>query len=87
MISAEEFKKLVDELLFMEEKLERLGNVKHTTNDGEVYGMFEQALCDSIPAQKEYSDFKRLYLKKKRVVEAYDMVSRFELASKHKDTL
>lgn len=83
MISTEEFTKLVDELLLMEEELERLGEVEVYIS-AEPYAMFEEALSDDIPEQKAYSDYKKLYLKKKRIVEAYDMVSRFELANKPK---
>jgi hypothetical protein len=81
MISAVEYRKLVDELLTMEADLENLGQVHVETSEG-PHAMFEQAISDNVPQQKAYSDYKKMYLKKKRIVEAYDMVARFELANR-----
>lgn len=78
MITPAEFSALVDELLVMGQELERLGKVEVMTSRG-AFSMFEQALSRSVPEQKAYSDLKGQYLAKKRIVDAHDMVARYEL--------
>jgi hypothetical protein len=77
MISTEQFTKLVDEVLKLEADLGKLGRVKIETYDG-PYWIREQALAETIPEQKVYNALRREYLAKKRIVDSYDMISRFE---------
>jgi len=81
MISIKEYEKLVDEVLVMEKELERLGRVRYKdVSSGEEYAMHEEAIRESYPPQKEYSDYKKIYLEKKRLIEAFDMIARYALA-------
>jgi len=79
MISATEFETLVEELILMEVELKRLGDIKVMTSEG-PHAMREQGLMASVPEQKAYNDLFSQYARKKRIVEAFDMVARYKIA-------
>lgn len=79
MIDAAEFEALVHEVLALEDELEELGNVTRETSQG-TYAMREQALSDGCMAQAKYNKAKASLAKKKRLIEAFDMIARYKLA-------
>ena len=80
MISPEEYEKLIDEVLNLERKLEIMGKEKIDTSQG-PYEISERALHDSLPQQKAYNDLYEIYNKKKKLIDAFDMIARYKLAS------
>lgn len=83
MLSVTEYSNMVDEVLGLESILKELGEFTVDTSEG-PYKVREQLLADTIPEQKAYNKLKAEYLAKKRIIEGYDTVARYELAMKNK---
>lgn len=79
MITTDQYRELVEEVLALEEKLEVLGAVTVITSDG-PYAMSECAMTSTVPEQKAYYDCRSELKEKRRIIDAYDTIARFELA-------
>jgi len=80
MLSPKEFENLVLESLALKEEMDRLGLVEVKTSQG-VYAMCERALC-GVPEQDAYNECRKKYLKNKELIDAYDMIARYELSQR-----
>jgi hypothetical protein len=79
-MKAEHFKEYVFATLAMEEELTRLGETVINTAEG-PYALAEQALWEEkVPEQKAYSELKSKVKARRSIIDAYDVVARFELA-------
>lgn len=67
------------ELLDLKENLDHLGEVTMTLADGSVYACHEQAIYGRHE-QDVYNEAKKIYERKKRIVDAYFMIALFEMA-------
>lgn len=68
---------LAQQVQLLGAELKALGLVTINTSQG-PYALHEQALC--CPEQDEYNALKVRYEEKKRILDAFDMVARYNMA-------